>query len=149
METDMHKGRQFEDIQGENDCVMDLQVKECQRLWATLEARRNRKYSSLGREWAHRNEHGTADALILDFQPPELWDSEFLLFLSFTVFGTVLPQPYETNTVVWFGPYMFCRFNIKCIPKYFMCLDIFVNDSGFENKFLIFHCSFLYVEYVS
>ena len=40
-------------------------------------------------------------------------------------------------------------FHVKCIPKYFMCLDIFVNDSGFENKFLIFHCSFLYVDYVS
>ena len=65
------------------------------------------------------------------------------------MFGTVLQQPYETNTVVWFGPYMFYTFHVKCIPKYFMCLDIFVNDSGFENKFLIFHCSFLYVDYVS
>ena len=34
--------------------------------------------------------------------------------------------------------YMLYTFHVKCIPKYFMCLDIFVNDSGFENKFLNF-----------
>lgn len=35
METDMHRGRQSEDIQGENDRVtgvMELQAKECQSL---------------------------------------------------------------------------------------------------------------------
>lgn len=32
------------------------------------------------------------------------------------------------------------HFFVKCIPKHFMCLDVIINDCGFEKNFLIVHC---------
>lgn len=49
-----------------------------------------------GTESALKGEHSSANTLILDFQPPELWKNKFLL-LKVTSF-LVLLQPWETNT---------------------------------------------------
>ena len=46
METDRDRGRQSEDIQGENDCVtgvMDLQVEECQSLCSSTRSQKTQE----------------------------------------------------------------------------------------------------------
>ena len=64
-----------------------------------------------------------ASTLILDFQPPELWEYKFL-YLSLSVCGILFWQVLLTNTI----------YNADCLFSVFVCLVILQNKTPFHNS---------------
>lgn len=56
-------------------------------------AKRSRKKQGSCLPYGLQREHSAAHTLILDYQPPYLYENKFLLALSYLVCGTVLPNP--------------------------------------------------------